>query len=51
MAVRASILPCRWRSRQPEDLPLTGFHEVPIRSKEPLVRTASVASRRAFAPS
>ena len=35
MAEPASILLYRWRSRQAEDLPLTGFQEVPICSKEP----------------
>ncbi len=34
MAEPASILLYRWRSRQAEDLPLTGFQEVPICSKE-----------------
>lgn len=35
MAAPASILLYRWRSRWAEDLPVTGFHEVPICSKEP----------------
>ena len=34
MAEPASILLYQWRSRWAEVLPLTGFHEVPICSKE-----------------